>query len=143
MSFKEVMQEFEEKAAKSESATCAELRDQIRTKDAQIASLRRDLTKVESKSAEDIAAQIADIKDRKKKAKTKDNDEPENDADYMLIIAFDNRAQKETFLRSRNYATDVKFLAAAAPRMKACGLMRLSTSKNYHVVWCADAPDGS
>ena len=44
MSFKEVMQEFEEKAAKSESATCAELRDQIRTKDAQIASLRRDLT---------------------------------------------------------------------------------------------------
>ncbi len=67
----------------------------------------------EAKSAEDVTAEIKAIKDRKKESnRTVAADEAE-DADYFLMVAFDSRSEKESWLLNNGFQSTAKFVIAA------------------------------
>ena len=67
----------------------------------------------EDRAAIPAREELEAIKARKKQVRAEAKTSPSEDADYMLMVVFDSRKEKNAWLRQQGMESDVRFLSAA------------------------------
>lgn len=71
------------------------------------------LLESEKKASDAIKRDVDEIKKRKKIARQEDNAEPEQDADYFVMVAFESKNAKDAWLRQHNLPPTSRYVSFA------------------------------